>query len=93
MEFSLTKIGTILLGVFSFIKLAADTIFGKFLIWVSFGLLEHVINFIVKYYSFLGSACIIIIALKWTKNIYLLGLVGLLFFLFITFALKPIGIG
>ena len=94
MEFSFSKFGTIILGIISFIKLTSDTLIGQFLRWFPFGWgwLVFFIDIITGYYEYLAGFIIAIIFLKWTKNFYILLVIGILVVLFLKFGLKSVGV-
>lgn len=83
MELSFSRVGGMLLAIFSFIQLSWDTFFNKILRWLSMG---PFLEFVHANYDILASLCVVIIALKWIKHAYALILVWLsayLVFLFI----------
>ena len=94
MEFSFSKVGTIVLGVLSFIRLVNNTLIGQFLRWFPFGLgwLIWFLDFVVKYYEYLAGVTIAFIFLKWTKNFYILLVIAILVILFLKFGLKAVGV-
>ena len=95
MEVSFPRLGSVLLGVLSFFRLVDGTWIGSFFHWLPFGWswFSPLISFMVSWYEILAGLTIGIMFLKWTKNIYLIGLVVLLVFLFLKFGLSTMGMG
>lgn len=71
---------TVLLGVFSLVKLTAGTWFERFLRWA---LLGAFVDFVHKYHDLVVPFLIVGIAIKWIKDKRWLVAIGLLVFIFL----------
>lgn len=92
-EVSFSNAGSIGLTVLGFIKITQPTFIGTFLMWMPFGWgwFQVPLNFIYDYFPYIGAVFFMLIFMKWTRNIYILGALALLFALFVRFVLYPIG--
>jgi len=83
-------VGGVILALLSFVVISQGTFIGDFLLWL---FPDSWIFFLIKYHAIIGSLALMIIFIQWTKNVYVLLGIGVLFFLFIQFGLKRAGIG
>jgi len=81
-------VGSIGLAIVGFINLIKDTLFGEFIRWLHLGFF---MDFVIMFFVPLSILFFVIIFLQWTKNLYVLLVLALLFFLFLKFGLKSIG--
>ena len=90
MEVSFPKFGSVGLAVLSFFTLVNNTIIGDFFHWFPFGWswFSGLIDFLVLYYPFLGAFFFAVIFLQWTKNVYILAVLGVFFIAFVKFGLN-----
>lgn len=91
-DVSVPRVAMIAMFVLSFIFTTYNTVFGQFLLWFPFGWgwIAWLVEFIVAWYEYLASVLMIFVALKWTKNAYILMIIAILFFLFLKFGLKSV---
>lgn len=89
----ISSIGWFGLSVIGFVNLVYDTHVSTFLSWVSFGLLQYVMDFIFNYTPYLGGLCFAIVFLKWTKNVWILFPLFIAFVFFVKYGLSALGIG
>ena len=90
MEVSIPKIASVLMAICSFLRISSNTIVGKFFRWVPFNLgwFAPIYDFIVHWYALIMSFLFVMFFLKWTRNFYVLGVMGILAFLFMKFLLQ-----
>ena len=86
-QFSWTKCILAFMGIVSFLVASFQTPLKDFFLWVPFGWswFAPLYLFIIDYYPYMLSALFPLLFLQKTKNIYILVVLGVLFFLFLTF--------
>lgn len=97
MEVSFSKIGSIGLGIFSFIRMVQGTLIDHFFRWIPLLgdiFFSPVFDFVTQWFAYLGGLCFAVIFLQWTRNVYVLLTLAVLFILFVKFGLRHVvGVG
>ena len=92
MEVSVTKIGSIGLAIISVIRaFVIPTFLGDFFTWIPWlgdYLFTPLFDFVIRFFPLIGAFFSMLLVTKWTRNVYFLFFVGLVFWLFVTFAIK-----
>ena len=93
-RFSIPWFAGSLIALVGFIKLTNETIIGKFLAWFPFGWGWFVpfLTFVVGYYEILIGTLVAGMFIEKTKNVYILGFIVLMVWLFLKFGLRSVGV-
>lgn len=83
MEVSFPKAGAIGMALVSFVAVSSKTILGDFFRWLPF--ISGIYNFVVFQYEIFMTLFFVVFFFKWTRNVYVLMAIGVMFFLFLKF--------
>jgi hypothetical protein len=82
MELSISKIASVCLAVISFVMVIQETFFETFFRWAYLG---GFLDFVVSHYNLLASSLVVLICVKWVKNIYAVGIIWILVYVILVF--------